>query len=1057
MRHYLLFLFLTLTFSLQAQSIIVNPPAAPESALGAEALTVEVLIDGGECSAIENFELTDNPQAQYPSQNRSWGYFEKGTSNFPFEKGIVMTSGFARRAQGPSSGIVSDGPGTGWSDGSAGQPMDSDASTLADWDTENTTIFEFDFVPYGNEISFNYIFASEEHPTFSCSSTFNDAFGFIISGPGITPDPGLSGKNIATLPSGEWVTINNVNNQGCGDDTYYVPGPFNDIQYGGRTTPLTAYSEVIPGETYHIRLIVTDAGDHQYDSAVFLEAGSFNLGSTLVDLDGTEIGENEILCDVESYTLVVNLEAPDAEFQWYLDSEPIPGATGQTYTATESGYYEVEVVSGTCSTIVGVEIVFSFSPEAENVEDFICNPEGTHIFDLTSYEPEISTTPGAIFTYYNSLAGAENEVELDQITDTTNFEITEETTVYVRVENENDCYVVIELTLSVGVGPDTQPATYPLCDDNGDGIAEFDLTSYNDEIVTSGVTGLTFEYYLDAGFTQLIPDPETFNNTSSPQIIYVKTFVESAGEETCVSTEELTLVVNEFPEIQDWEEIYCDDLDDNSEFIDLTENEIVVTPGIDVTLHYYPTLSDLENGTNEIMDPTNYEITDSPTEIYVQVESESGLCRDFAVLTIVLSTSPEVADAVLENCSIDGLSTYYLPDANEDISTENNLTFTYHTTYNNALNAQNPLPETYDNTSPNQTIYVRVENANGCFSIAEILLTTVMVHEELNEGLEQCDDPTSLNDETAVFDLTEMDAGIENALGGTNYTITYYLSMANAQNGTNPIANPSAFENTSNPQMIYARASGGDGGCAGTAEFELEVRPVPEFNLPSSLSFCYSESEMSYEFNGDFASYTWTDPDGNVISTTPEVIFEQEGTHTLEVTAGGSNCPAIREIQVNMDIQPVITEIEVNGSTVTVYPAGASGPYEYSYNGGLTWHSHFVLTDVPPGIHYMLVRSLYGCVSEAKIFGVLGIPNIITPNGDGYNDFMTVRGLELYPNAHIQIFDRYGKIFVDRKMGTEFKWDGQYMGRPLPSGDYWYIITIESGESISGHISIRNR
>src|SRR5690606_360363 len=131
----------------------------------------------------------------------------------------------------------------------------------------------------------------------------------------------------------------------CGSSTYFVDGPFVDIEHGGRTVPLTAYSEVIPGETYHIRLLIADAFDSSYDSAVFLEAGSFNLGSTLVDLDGTEIGENEILCDVESYTLVVNLEAPDAEFQWYLDSEPIPGATGQTYTATESGYYEVEVVS----------------------------------------------------------------------------------------------------------------------------------------------------------------------------------------------------------------------------------------------------------------------------------------------------------------------------------------------------------------------------------------------------------------------------------------------------------------------------------------------------------------------------------------------------------------------------------------------------------------------------------------------------------------------------------------------------------------------------------------
>src|SRR5690606_12996101 len=208
------------------------------------------------------------------------------------------------------------------------------------------------------------------------------------------------------------------------------------------------------------------------------------------------------------------------------------------------------------------------------------------------------------------------------------------------------------------------------------------------------------------------------------------------------------------------------------------------------------TLTDLQNGTNEIMNPGNYEVTSSPTEIYVQVESQGGLCRDHVILTINLSTAPEVEDAVLENCSIDGISTYHLPDANEDISDENNLTFTYHTTYNNAFNGVNPLPDDYENTAPDQTIFVRVENADGCFSIAEILLTTVMVHEELNEGLEQCDDPEMLNDGTAVFDLTEMDADIEAALGGSNYVITYHLTLANAQNGVAPITNPSEFQNT---------------------------------------------------------------------------------------------------------------------------------------------------------------------------------------------------------------------------------------------------------------------
>lgn len=1049
MRKFLQLLLATVTSILYAQSIVVNPSAAPESALNAEELTIEVLIDGGECSSIENFELKDNPSSQFPSQNRSWGYFEKGTSDFPFESGIVLTSGYARNATGPSGGIESDGD-YDWTG-------DDDSDELAEQTTNNATVFEFDFVPYGNEISFNYIFASEEYPDFTCMD-YNDVFGFIISGPGIVNDPGLSGKNIALLPNGLPVTINNVNEDYCGDDEFFVPGPFQYIAHGGRTDVLTAHSEVIPGETYHIRLLIADSFDTQYDSAVFLEAGSFSLGSTLVDLEGTEIGEDETLCGLEEYTLMVNLEAPDATFQWFLDDEEIPGATGQTYTATESGFYEVVVTSGSCSTRVGVDLVFSQIPEAQNFEDFICNPEGSHIFDLTSYEDDISDlSDQLIFSYYNSQQGAEDQVEIDQITDTENFEITEETIVYVRVENEDGCYKVIELTLNVGVGPETQPATYPTCDDNGDGIAEFDLSSYNDEIVTSGVTGLTFEYYLDDELTQIINNYTNFNNTSNPQIIYVKTFVTSAGEEACVSVEELTLEVNEFPAIQDWDmPAICDNLNDNSEIIDLTQNEIVITDGITTSLHYFPSLEDLEDGTNEITDPENYEVTSS-TDIYVQVETGGGLCRDHAVITITVNTAPVIEDSVLENCSLDGFSVYHLPNADEDITNgTGGLVVTYHETYNDAFDNENQLPEDYENTSPDQIIFVRVENENGCFSIAELLLTTVIIHEPIDEVIELCDDPYSINDQTAVFDLTQMDSSVENALGGTNYTITYYQSLQDAQSGVNAIVNPGEFENTSNPQMIYARASGGDGGCAGTSEFQIEVLPVPEFELENTVAFCYDEQEMTYQFNGDFATYIWTDPDGNVISNSAEVTFEQEGIHTLEITEAGLDCPAIREIEVIMDNQPVITEIDVDGNTVTVYPGGGTGPYEYSYNGGLTWHSNFVLTDVPPGIHTMLVRSLYGCVSQGVIFGVLGIPNVITPNGDGYNDYMTVRGLEIYPDAHIKIFDRYGKIFIDRKMGTQFQWDGKYMGRPLPSGDYWYIIIVAEGKTISGHISIRN-
>lgn len=1040
------------------QSILVNPSSAPESALDAEPLTVEVLIDGGACSSISNFNVEDNEdEAPFPSPNRSWGYFEKGDSDFPFESGIILTSGYAVNAEGPDDGTQSDG--------SYDWAGDSDATSLAGNSTNNATIFEFDFVPYGNEISFNYIFASEEYPDFACSS-YNDVFGFIISGPGITPDPGLSGKNIALLPNDDYVTINNVNYTQiepsiygvCGSETYFVNGPFPDIEHGGRTVPLTAYSEVISGETYHIRLLVADAGDTGYDSAVFLEAGSFSLGGTLVNLDGVELGENQILCDLEEYTMVVNLDAPNAEFQWFFGDDPIPGATDGEYTATESGHYSVHIEAGGCSTDVAIDLVFAASPDAADVNDFQCTTDGTYVYNLHDFEDDISTTQDVTYGFYNSFEGADQEIELDQVTGANNFEVSDPVTIYVRVENADGCYKVIELTLEAGIGPETQPAGYEVCDDNGDGFAEFNLTDYDDELVVSDPSGLTYEYYLDPDGTQPISNPANYTNISNPQIVYVKIYNPSAGDEGCVSFEELTLMVNEYPEIQDDELTICDNLHDSSEFVDLTQNNIVVTSGIDVTLHYFPSLTDLQNGTGEITNPQNFEVTTSPLEVYVNVEAVSSECRDYAVYTIYLNESPDAQNAVLENCSIDAFSTFHLPDANEFVVNDTaGLTFGYYVSYNNAWNQTGQLSDDYNNTSANQVVYVRVENVDGCFDIAEVELTTSMTHAELADVISVCDDPYLINDQTAVFDLTQMNTPIENALGGAGYTFEYYLTLENAQQGVNAIQNPTEFENTSSPQIIYARAFGNESGCAGTAQFQIEVLPVPEFELDEQTAYCGSDSEKYFEFTGDFASYTWYDPDGNIISNSNSVFFEQEGIHTLEVTNSANDCPAKRDIDVIFDQGPVISEIDVNGHTVTVYAAGGAGPYEYSYNNGLSWNDHYVLNNVPGGIHYMLVRSKYGCISDAIMFGVLGIPNVITPNGDGYNDYMTVRGLEAYPDAQIKIFDRYGKIFVNRKMEAEFRWDGKYLGNPIPSGDYWYIITVDKDKSISGHITIRNR
>lgn len=374
-----LYFILILTLAsgyLFSQTIFVNPPNNSNSNILPNNLVRQVLFQGGECSEIQNFRIQQNPSASFPNPARSWGYFEKGNSDFPFEKGIVLTTGFAADAIGPSEQET-------LSKGDRNWLGDSDAQVLAGVITYNATVVEFDFIPQGNTISFNYIFASEEYPEWACSQ-YNDVFGFIISGPGIVNDPGLSGKNIALLPNGSPVTINNVNDQECGDDTYYVGGEFQDIGYDGRTSVLTAFSEVIPGQTYHIRLLVADSGDERYDSAVFLEAGSFNLGLNIVDEAGIEVGESKYLCGVDNYTLYLDSDNPNLQIQWYKDGDPISGANSDNITVNESAFYSVIAISESCTVEKGVDVAFD-SMDIDAGKDFsLCS--GSAQIDL-QYDP----------------------------------------------------------------------------------------------------------------------------------------------------------------------------------------------------------------------------------------------------------------------------------------------------------------------------------------------------------------------------------------------------------------------------------------------------------------------------------------------------------------------------------------------------------------------------------------------------------------------------------------------------------------------------------------------
>ncbi|MGB1204886.1 MAG: choice-of-anchor L domain-containing protein [Chitinophagales bacterium] len=243
---------------------------------------VETIVNQG--VNISNVEL-NCPDGAYGTFNaEGTGLGAGGDVPFGMSDGVILTTGEVLGTNGPS------GPNTIGSTGTDNGGDDYDILTnIAGFPTFNACVLEFDIIPQGDVLSFNYAFGSDEYDEFVCSD-FNDVFGFFVSGP--NPDGGnYSDQNIALIPDSDLpVAINTVNNGSPGSSgsvgncisldyaDLFVSNPEGspDFEYDGFTVPLTATVNVVPCQSYHLILAIADAGDPSYDSGVFLEAGSFS-------------------------------------------------------------------------------------------------------------------------------------------------------------------------------------------------------------------------------------------------------------------------------------------------------------------------------------------------------------------------------------------------------------------------------------------------------------------------------------------------------------------------------------------------------------------------------------------------------------------------------------------------------------------------------------------------------------------------------------------------------------------------------------------------------------
>jgi len=200
------------------------------------------------------------------------GSFGNGNSSLGFDSGVILSSGNINEAPGPN-GAANTGA-------NLGESGTAQMTALAGVNTFDAITLEFDFEVQSSLIQFNYVFASEEYPEYAPpnSSAYNDVFAFYISGLGIVGE-----ENIALVPSSTSpVAINNINP--VTNSQYYIDNTGGvDLEFDGYTTILEAKkTNLTPCEVYHLKLVISDAGDGIYSSAVFLQENSLIQGTVNV-------------------------------------------------------------------------------------------------------------------------------------------------------------------------------------------------------------------------------------------------------------------------------------------------------------------------------------------------------------------------------------------------------------------------------------------------------------------------------------------------------------------------------------------------------------------------------------------------------------------------------------------------------------------------------------------------------------------------------------------------------------------------------------------------------
>ncbi|MFC0516100.1 PKD-like domain-containing protein [Mucilaginibacter angelicae] len=289
---------------------------------------------------------------------------------------------------------------------------------------------------------------------------------------------------------------------------------------------------------------------------------------------------------------------------------------------------------------------------------------------------------------------------------------------------------------------------------------------------------------------------------------------------------------------------------------------------------------------------------------------------------------------------------------------------------------------------------------------------------------------------------------------------------------------PTAEEKAAGSVTLVLTSTSKDNCTVATSEMTITFGKTPGTNAGADLEVCAKRDPIKLDGNilipggGKWTSSgTGTllyaeNAQGAVYTPSEEDVKNRSVKLTLTANAPGQCYTASDDMVIKFIPPPTVNaggiRYVLKNHTITLTPTVSDENVQYLWLPDVGLSNNKIKEPVVTGdadITYTLyVTDVRGCVNQStsiiKVSPDITVPNTFTPNGDGFNDYWEVKGLVAYESSTVDVFNRYGERLY-HSIGYGVPWDGNFNGRQLPAGTYFYIIDLKMGKPpLSGSVTI---